>query len=137
MAAVIDSQTRSSQAAPDPLVEYVDVDGVMLRVATRPGEGVPLLLFNGIGANFELVFPFMDALRDKEIIIFDMPPVLACDDVLAFCPDVDSVLLVVAEGQTDRAALGKTMGLLAETNLLGVVLNKSDEPGDSDAYGYY
>ena len=74
---------------------------------------------------------------DRTIIIFDMPPVLACDDVLAFCPDVDSVLLVVAEGQTDRAALDKTMGLLAETNLLGVVLNKSDELGDSEAYGYY
>jgi len=74
---------------------------------------------------------------DRTIIIFDMPPVLACDDVLAFCPVVDSVLLVVAEGQTDRAALEKTIGLLAETNLLGVVLNKSDELGDSEAYGYY
>ncbi len=74
---------------------------------------------------------------DRTIIIFDMPPVLACDDVLAFCPDVDSVLLVVAEGQTDRVALEKTIGLLAETNLLGVVLNKSDELGDSEAYGYY
>ena len=74
---------------------------------------------------------------DRTIIIFDMPPVLACDDVLAFCPEVDSVLLVVAEGQTDRDALEKTIGLLAETNLLGVVLNKSDELGDSEAYGYY
>ncbi len=73
MAAVIDSQTSSSHAAPDPLVEYVEVDGVMLRVATRPGAGVPLLLLNGIGANFELVFPFIDALPEKEIIIFDIP----------------------------------------------------------------
>ena len=73
MAAVIDSQTSSGQATPEPLIEYVDVDGVMLRVATRPGSGVPLLLFNGIGANFELVFPFMDALPGKEIVIFDIP----------------------------------------------------------------
>lgn len=73
MAAVIDSQTSSGQATPEPSIEYVDVDGVMLRVATRPGTGVPLLLFNGIGANFELVFPFMDALAGKEIIIFDIP----------------------------------------------------------------
>jgi len=73
MAAVINSQTRSSQAATDPLVEYIEVDGVMLRVATRPGKGVPLFLFNGIGANFELVFPFMDALPEKEMIIFDIP----------------------------------------------------------------
>ncbi|MCZ6912090.1 MAG: poly(3-hydroxyalkanoate) depolymerase [Proteobacteria bacterium] len=73
MAAVIDSQTSSGQATSEPSIEYVDVDGVMLRVATRPGTGVPLLLFNGIGANFELVFPFMDALPSKEIVIFDIP----------------------------------------------------------------
>lgn len=74
---------------------------------------------------------------DRSIIIFDMPPVLGCDDVLAFCPEVDTVLLVVAQGQTDRAALEKTLELLAETKLLGVVLNKSEELGDSEAYGYY
>ena len=74
---------------------------------------------------------------DRTIIIFDMPPVLVCDDVLAFCPDIDCILMVVAEGQTDRTALDKAMGLLAETNLLGVVLNKSNELGDSEAYGYY
>lgn len=57
----------------NPRIEFVDVDGVMLRVAVRPGRGVPLLLFNGIGANLEVVFPFIAALRDREVIIFDMP----------------------------------------------------------------
>lgn len=73
---------------------------------------------------------------DNTIAIFDMPPVLACDDVLAFCPQVDAVLLVVAQGQTDRIALDKTMELLSEANLLGVVLNKSDE-SSGEYYGYY
>ncbi len=73
MAAVIDSPKKPNPSAPDPLVEYVDVDGVMLRVATRPGNGIPLLLLNGIGANFELVFPFIDALPDRQVIIFDIP----------------------------------------------------------------
>ena len=42
-----------------PLVEYVEVDGINLRVATQKGRvGLPLLLFNGIGANLELCFPF-------------------------------------------------------------------------------
>lgn len=57
----------------NPKIEFVDVDGVMLRVAVRPGRGVPLLLFNGIGANLEVVFPFIAALRDREVIIYDMP----------------------------------------------------------------
>lgn len=57
-----------------PQIEFVDVDGVTLRVATRPGrEGTPLLLFNGIGANLELVFPFIAALPEREIVVFDMP----------------------------------------------------------------
>ncbi|MGQ0836658.1 MAG: poly(3-hydroxyalkanoate) depolymerase, partial [Gammaproteobacteria bacterium] len=57
--------------------QFVDVDGIMLRVAIQRGSGggVPLLLFNGIGANFELMFPFMAALDDKEIIVFDVPGV--------------------------------------------------------------
>jgi poly(3-hydroxyoctanoate) depolymerase len=60
-----------------PEAQYVDVDGTMLRVAIQRGRGggVPLLLFNGIGANLELVYPFMDALEDKEIIVFDVPGV--------------------------------------------------------------
>jgi len=39
--------------------------------STRP----PLLLFNGIGANWELAEPFLDALTDTTAIIFDLPGV--------------------------------------------------------------
>ena len=34
-----------------------------------------LLIFNGIGANLELVEPFVDALGDVGVIIFDIPGV--------------------------------------------------------------
>jgi poly(3-hydroxyoctanoate) depolymerase len=57
----------------EPRIEFVDVNGVMLRVAIRPGRGVPLLVFNGIGANLEVVFPFIAAMRDREVITYDMP----------------------------------------------------------------
>lgn len=68
------------------------------------------------------------------IVVFDMPP-LTSDDVLTFAPRVDGVLLVVAEGRTERAAVEKAKELLGEMNLLGVVLNYSSERGDS--LGYY
>jgi len=74
---------------------------------------------------------------DQAIVIFDMPPVLVSDDVLAFCPETDAVLFVVAEGQTERASLEKAMSLLGESNLLGLVLNKSAESRGENAYGYY
>jgi poly(3-hydroxyalkanoate) depolymerase len=53
--------------------ELIDVDGVSLRVAVRPGGGRPMLLFNGIGANLDLVKPFAEALDGVELVIYDMP----------------------------------------------------------------
>ena len=54
-----------------------EVAGQMLRVGIRHGEQTspPLLLFNGIGANIELVEPFLDELEGPEAIIFDVPGV--------------------------------------------------------------
>ena len=58
-------------------IRSVEVDGQLLRVGIRPGSGVtpPLLIFNGIGANLELVEPFVAALEGVETIIFDVPGV--------------------------------------------------------------
>ncbi len=54
-----------------------NVEGQMLRVGIRRGEKTrpPLLLFNGIGANIELLEPFLEALDGSEAIIFDVPGV--------------------------------------------------------------
>ncbi|GAA4886201.1 poly(3-hydroxyalkanoate) depolymerase [Actinomycetospora straminea] len=54
------------------------VHGVTLNVDVQPGEGVPLLLCNGIGANVELLQPLVDDLhvqggRRMPVIRFDMP----------------------------------------------------------------
>ena len=65
----------ADRTAPAAKIEYIDVDGVTLRVAIRAGRRTPLLLFNGIGANLELVLPFIDALVGREAIVFDMPGV--------------------------------------------------------------
>ena len=63
--------------AGDITIEMIDVKGQQLRVATKPGkEGrVPVLMFNGIGANLELGFPFLNALKDTPAILFDVPGV--------------------------------------------------------------
>lgn len=37
------------------------------------GEGPPLLLINGIGANIEMWQPFIEALPHRQVIAFDMP----------------------------------------------------------------
>jgi protein-tyrosine kinase len=78
----------------------------------------------------------LEAEQPRRILIFDMPPVLAADDVLAFAPQIDGLLLVVAEGTTDRSSLRRAKEVLAEMNLLGVVLNRSAERNDAAYYSY-
>lgn len=72
----------------------------------------------------------------RRIVVFDMPPLLASDDVLAFAPQLDGILLVVSEGMTGRDNLRSAKEVLTEMNLLGVVLNRSAERNDA-AYGSY
>jgi protein-tyrosine kinase len=68
------------------------------------------------------------------IVVFDMPPLLASDDVLAFAPYVDSFLLVVAQGWTARRTLANAREALSELNVLGIILNRSTEHNDSRYY---
>ena len=72
----------------------------------------------------------------RRIVIFDMPPVLAADDVLAFSPQLDGLLMVVAEGTTHRDTLRGAKQVLQEMNLLGVVLNRSETQDDGAYYSY-
>lgn len=58
-------------------IRTLDVDGQVIRVGIKPGndDGPPLLVFNGIGANLELVDGFAAALGDIGVIVFDIPGV--------------------------------------------------------------
>ena len=58
-------------------IQTIDLDGQLLRVGVRRGSDAspPLLVFNGIGANLELVEPFVAALDDVTVIVFDVPGV--------------------------------------------------------------
>jgi protein-tyrosine kinase len=77
---------------------------------------------------------FLQGEPPRRIVIFDMPPLLASDDVLAFAPRVDSFLLVVSQGQTARRTLANAKEVLSEMNVMGVVLNRSTERSDSPYY---
>jgi Mrp family chromosome partitioning ATPase len=62
---------------------------------------------------------------NSRVVIFDMSPVLGCDDTIAFLPKVDCVLLIAASGQTRVAELKETQRILKASNLIGTVLNKA------------
>ena len=72
----------------------------------------------------------------QRMVVFDMPPLLAGDDVLAFAPHVDALLVVVAEGVTSRETLLAAKELIKGFNVVGTVLNRSSEGSANNYYAY-
>ncbi|WP_246107344.1 CpsD/CapB family tyrosine-protein kinase [Puniceibacterium confluentis] len=73
------------------------------------------------------------ALRETEarlrpdVVLFDLPPALYFDDVIAFRAQYDGVLLVVGGGLTTKAEIKEVERRLGDsTPLLGVILNKAE-----------
>lgn len=97
--------------------------------------------FDSMTSHGPLVGPRMTAILEhvrridpERLLVFDMCPVLSSDDVVAFAPHVDAVLLVIAEGRTSRALLQRADEMLEGIPRVGVVLNYSSE-GDA-AFDY-
>lgn len=71
---------------------------------------------------------------DSRIVIFDLPPVLNSDDAMVLLPQVDCVLLVVANGTSKQSEIEETMHHIPKEKLVGVLLNKAET--ESRAYYY-
>jgi Mrp family chromosome partitioning ATPase len=84
----------------------------------------------------EEVLEMMEEDLDPDIVLFDLPPALANDDVIAFRPQYDAVLVIAGGGLTKAQEIRMvTKRLGADKPILGVVLNQAD--GLSvETYGY-
>ena len=127
------------------LIDYFEGKKALREVTVRPDLPDMLLLANERvsrrGAEF-LTSPKADELIDRglnefksRVIIFDLSPLLGCDDAIAFLPKVDCVLLIAASGNTKVAELKEAQRLLGKTHLLGTVLNKA--PSSLTPGNYY
>jgi poly(3-hydroxyalkanoate) depolymerase len=69
--------TRSAESpgGPDVVVDHVRVHGLRLRCAHVGGDGEPLLLCSGIGANLELMLPLARAIAGVRVVLFEPPGV--------------------------------------------------------------
>lgn len=66
-----------------------------------------------------------------EVVLFDLPPALAQDDVIAFRPHFDCLLMVVGGGITTADEVREAQRRIGEDKpLLGIVLNKAEVSGD-------
>jgi capsular exopolysaccharide synthesis family protein len=69
------------------------------------------------------------------LVVFDLPPILAADDALAFSPYTDAMLLVAEAGGTSQEDLQKSLDVLKGAPVIGTVLNKAHMARGT--YGYY
>jgi protein-tyrosine kinase len=63
----------------------------------------------------------------SHIIILDLPPILASDDVIALLPQIDCVLLVAAVGLSKASEIEESSRHLKSTHLVRLVVNKAAE----------
>jgi hypothetical protein len=71
---------------------------------------------------------------DQPTIIVDLPPLLVSDDVITFLPMADCSVMTVVENVTTNKDIESSEELLASTNVLGCVLNKSSDSAGSYYY---
>ncbi len=130
---------------PPSVLDFFEGTRALQDVTMKPDLADVLVLANERvsrrGAEF-LTSPKADELIARtvneygsRVVIFDMSPLLGCDDSIAFLPKVDCALLVVASGQTRVPEMKEAQRLLANANIVGTVLNKA--PSSSLIGGQY
>lgn len=71
-----------------------------------------------------------------DLVLFDSPPIMAVTDAVVLSSEVDGVVIIIKEGQTNRDAVSRCYNILKSipNQLLGAVLNGINVNG---FYGYY
>ncbi|MFL6623411.1 MAG: CpsD/CapB family tyrosine-protein kinase [Sulfurifustaceae bacterium] len=119
----------------DHLIEATPIEQILVnpeirRLVVLPG-GAPLANSSEMLSSPVMLRLVQDVKRryPSRLVVFDLPPVLTTDDVLAFAPYLDAALLVIEEGETLRDDAARAAELLqaANHNLIGTVLNKHPE----------
>ena len=93
----------------------------LLPARSRVEQSSELLTASRVG---ELVTEMRTRYANR-VILFDLPPVLMADDVLAFSHHIQAALLVVGERHTKREDVTRSLELLRDTPVIGTVLNQS------------
>jgi protein-tyrosine kinase len=73
----------------------------------------------------------------SRIIILDLPPILAGDDVLSILPQLQSVLLIAEAGNSSVAEIKECAKHLKDTPVVRVVVNKITEREPTSLYHEY
>jgi len=116
------------------LIDYLRDNASVSELITWPGVEKLTIISGGrttIGSSELLGSPRMKELvadmktrYPDRFIIFDVPPILSAADALAFAPLVDYILMVVRSGFTPIQEISKSLRLMPQEKIIGLVLNR-------------
>jgi len=135
-----DGDTGLIDAVSDTSIDLADVmirtniDNLIVLPAGRPRPGASELLASARMTRF--VNDIAKRYADR-IIIFDSPPVLARSEAMVLAQHVGQVVFVVEAERTSRTAVSEALGMIGNTKLGGVVLNKTPQIPLQEGFGYY
>ncbi len=132
---------------PPSIVDFFEGTKSLRDITVKPDLADVLLIANERvsrrGAEF-LTSPRADEMIARtvneygsRVVIFDMSPLLGCDDSIAFLPKVDCALLVAASGKTRVAEFKEAQRILAQTKLVGTILNMAPPSSFIGSQYYY
>lgn len=130
-----DVNFASVLAGTAPAAEHIRRHGSNLALATSRVTPNSAELLQGVTAAHAI--DQVEARYRPDVMLFDMPPMLVADDTMAFIDQVDATLLIAAaEASTLDEVTRCKQDLEAQTNLIGVVLNKCRYVDDAGNYDY-
>ena len=112
---------RGETSAEDHIVRCCD--GLAVGVADEPDRNAAETLHDPHCAR---ALDDMILALDPDVVLYDLPAILSCDDAAAFLPQVDALLLVADGTQTTADQIRACEDILGDqVELLGVILNQA------------
>jgi Mrp family chromosome partitioning ATPase len=118
----IDDVLNGEVAIDEAIAAVAGYEGLSLLPVRRPVAHSSELISS---MRAKRIFEDLKRTHADQFLIFDLPPLLATDDALAFIPQTDAVLLVIGDGKTHKEDIARSMELLRNVPILGTVLNGS------------
>ncbi|MEH6757973.1 MAG: CpsD/CapB family tyrosine-protein kinase [Parasphingorhabdus sp.] len=87
------------------------------------------------GTNFDHLINSLREQTGQSIILFDLPPAFANDDTMLILEKLDSYIMVVDSGETNRRQVQDMLVMLDPVPCAGTILNRY-RGGFGDSYGY-
>ena len=123
--------------------EVSDLDSI---IHSTKVENLSIITAGGLPPNpsellgSEAMSKLVDRLESEwDLVLFDSPPIVAVTDASMISGEIDSIVLVVKAGQTERSAVDRALDTIRNVKapLIGAILNGASQESLGGKYAYY